>query len=132
MRAVNSRGNIREFSENHVWLNHDKTAQIITLYTFLGPIIYLMEKADRFIYKTCPFVAGGIFIGSVYWTAVTYGAVTVMQVYLSLVMRKLAFCICENKDTDQLHGNREADQQLCFRYIESTIPLLSKSELSSL
>ena len=44
-----------------------------------------MEKADRFIYKTCPFVAGGIFIGSVYWTAVTYGAVTVMQVYFFTV-----------------------------------------------
>ena len=43
-------------------------------------------------------------------------------------MRKLAFCICENKDA----GNREADQRLCFRYIDSTIPLLPKSEISSL
>ena len=40
-------------------------------------------------------------------------------------MRKPAFCICENKDADQLRGNREADQRLCFRYIDSTIPLLS-------
>ena len=31
-------------------------------------------------------------------------------------MRKPAFCICENKDADQLRGNREADQRLCFRY----------------
>ena len=38
------------------------------------------------------------------------------DLYLSLVVRKPAFCICENKDTDQLHGNREADQHLCFRY----------------
>ena len=44
-------------------------------------------------------------------------------------MRKPAFCICENKDTDQLRGNHEADQGLCFRYINSTIPLLSKSEI---
>ena len=29
-------------------------------------------------------------------------------------MRKPAFCICENKDADQLLGNREADQRLCF------------------
>ena len=43
-------------------------------------------------------------------------------------MRKPTFCICENKDADQLHGNREADQPLCFRYTDSTIPLLSKSE----
>ena len=47
-------------------------------------------------------------------------------------MRKPAFCICENKDADQLRGNREADQRLCFRYIDSTIPLLPKFEISSL
>ena len=47
-------------------------------------------------------------------------------------MRKPAFCICENKDADQLRGNREADQRLCFGYIDSTIPLLPKSEISSL
>ena len=47
-------------------------------------------------------------------------------------MRKPDFCICENKDADQLRGNREADLRLCFRYIDSTIPLLSKYEISSL
>ena len=47
-------------------------------------------------------------------------------------MRNPDFCICENKDADQLRGNREADQRLCFRYIDSTIPLLSKSEISNL
>ena len=47
-------------------------------------------------------------------------------------MRKPAFCICENKDADQLHGNCEADQRLCFHYKDSTIPLLIKSETSSL
>ena len=47
-------------------------------------------------------------------------------------MRKTAFCICENKDADQLRGNREADQHLCFCYTDSTIPLLPKSEISSL
>ena len=39
-------------------------------------------------------------------------------------MKKTAFCICEKKDLDQLRGNREADQRLCFRYTDSTIPLL--------
>ena len=39
-------------------------------------------------------------------------------------MRKAGLCICENKDADQLRGNREADQRLCFRYTDSTIPLL--------
>ena len=52
--------------------------------------------------------------------------------YMSRVVRKPAFCIGENKDADQLRGNREADQRLCFRYIGSTIPLLPKFEISSL
>ena len=43
-------------------------------------------------------------------------------------MRKPMFCLCENKDADQLCSNREADQ----RYIDSTDPLLSKCEISSL
>ena len=47
-------------------------------------------------------------------------------------MRKPAFCICENKNADQLRGYREADQRLCLRYIDSTLPLLSKSEIASL
>jgi len=46
----------------------------------VGPLVYMMDVTDRIISKLCPFIAGGIFIGSVYWTAVTYGAVTVMQV----------------------------------------------------
>ena len=40
-------------------------------------------------------------------------------------MRKPTICICENKGADQLRGNREADQRLCFRYTDSTIPLLN-------
>ena len=50
--------------------------------------------------------------------------------HLNRVMKKPAFCICENKDADQLRGNRKADQRLCFRYIYSTIPPLPKSEIS--
>ena len=52
--------------------------------------------------------------------------------HMSRIMRKQTFYICENKDADQLRGNREADQRLCFRYTDSTIPLLPKSEISSL
>ena len=46
-------------------------------------------------------------------------------------MRKPAFCICKNKDADQIRGNHEADQHLCFRYTNSTIPLLPKSEIQA-
>ena len=46
-------------------------------------------------------------------------------------MGKPTNCIGENKGADQLRGDREADQRLCFRYTDSTIPLLLKSENSS-
>ena len=52
--------------------------------------------------------------------------------YLSHVMRKPAFCMCQNKGADQLRSTGAADQHLCFRYKDSTIPLLSKPEMSSL
>ena len=42
---------------------------------------------------------------------------------MSLVVRKPAFCVCENKDADQLRDDREADQRLCFHYTDSAIPL---------
>ena len=50
--------------------------------------------------------------------------------YMSCLMRKPTICICENKDVDQLRGNREADQRLCFRYTDSTIPLLPKYKIA--
>ena len=66
----------------------------------------------------------------------------VYDVTLSILMSELVsyephyekkgFCISENKDADQLRGNREADQRLGFCYTDSTIPLLPKSQISSL
>ena len=61
-----------------------------------------------------------------------HALIHLMSPYLSRVMRKPTFCICENKDADQLRGNREADQRLFFRHIDSAFPLLSKSEISSI
>ena len=48
---------------------------------------------------------------------------------VSCTMRKPIICICENKDADQLRGNCEADQRICFRYTDSTIALLLKFEI---
>ena len=47
-------------------------------------------------------------------------------------MRKPGFCLWENKGADQLCSNCKADQHLCFHYTDSTIPLFSKSKISSL
>ena len=54
-----------------------------------------------------------------------------VQHSMSRLMGKPTICIGENKDADQLRGNREADQRLCLSYSDSTIPLLLKSEISS-
>lgn len=40
----------------------------------------VLDTIDGAIFRVCPFIAAGIVVGSIYWTAVTYGAVTVMQV----------------------------------------------------
>ena len=47
-------------------------------------------------------------------------------------MGKPTKCLGKNKGADQLRSNCEADQRLCFRYTDSTIPLLSNSKISSL
>jgi E3 ubiquitin-protein ligase MARCH5 len=52
----------------------------IILYPKSGLLVNALDMIDRIICKSCPFLAGGILVGSVYWTAVTYGAVTIMQV----------------------------------------------------
>ncbi|XP_048744436.1 E3 ubiquitin-protein ligase MARCHF5-like [Ostrea edulis] len=54
--------------------------EYIIVFPKLGPVVYIMDIMDKIIHKVCPFLAGGIVVGSVYWTAVTYGAITVMQV----------------------------------------------------
>ena len=51
--------------------------------------------------------------------------------HMSCAMRKPDFCLGENKGADQLRSNCEADLRLCFRYTDSTIPLLFKSKISS-
>ena len=50
---------------------------------------------------------------------------------MSRIARKRDYCLCQNKGADQLRGNREADQRLCFRYLDSTIPLLPICKISS-
>ena len=49
---------------------------------------------------------------------------------MSRPMGKPTICIGKNKGADQLRGNREADQRLCFRYSDSTIPPLLNSKIS--
>nr|XP_050849909.1 E3 ubiquitin-protein ligase MARCHF5-like isoform X2 [Vespula vulgaris] len=54
--------------------------EYIIVYPNMGPLVVILDTIDGIICRVCPFIAAGIVIGSIYWTAVTYGAVTVMQV----------------------------------------------------
>lgn len=56
------------------------SSEYVVVLPALGGPVYVLDLVDRAVYRACPFVAAGLLMGSVYWTAVTYGAVTVMQV----------------------------------------------------
>ena len=53
-------------------------------------------------------------------TSITQIKNSQIQNYLSHLVRKPTICICDNC---------EADQRLYFRYMDSTLPLLLKSEI---
>ncbi|XP_066587388.1 E3 ubiquitin-protein ligase MARCHF5-like isoform X1 [Prorops nasuta] len=52
----------------------------IIVYPNMGPLVVILDTIDGAIYRICPVVVAGITAGSIYWSAVTFGAVTVMQV----------------------------------------------------
>ncbi|XP_033106463.1 E3 ubiquitin-protein ligase MARCH5-like [Anneissia japonica] len=54
--------------------------EYIIVYPGIGSFVSFLDIVDKLIYKVCPFAAAGVVVGSVYWSAVTYGAVTIMQV----------------------------------------------------
>lgn len=58
--------------------------QCLTEYIVVMPQIGLfadvLEGIDNIIRRSSPFIAAGVFVGSFYWTACTYGAITVLQV----------------------------------------------------
>ena len=41
--------------------------------------VAVLDSGDMLIQKLCPIITGGVCVGSIYWTMVTFGAVTVMQ-----------------------------------------------------
>lgn len=56
-----------------------QTEYIIVLPS-MGFFADVLEAVDTLIRRSSPFLAAGVFVGSLYWTAVTYGAITVLQV----------------------------------------------------
>lgn len=49
-------------------------------YPPLGSILMVVEYTEKTVNKIAPIAAAGVVVGSLYWSAVTFGAVSVMQV----------------------------------------------------
>ncbi|OQR70281.1 E3 ubiquitin-protein ligase MARCH5-like [Tropilaelaps mercedesae] len=55
-------------------------ADYVVIYPKHSRFVYVLDRIDRTILRVSPFLAAGIVMGSIYWSAVTFGAVTVLQV----------------------------------------------------
>lgn len=51
----------------------------------LGRFIVILDSVNAIIYRVCPVLAAGITVISIYWVAVTYGGITVIQVNIMLL-----------------------------------------------
>ena len=96
---------------------------------FIG--FFFFANTNKKAQFSCAFFKWNIFFFYTIFNKVPF-ANTTHQLYMSRLIRKPTICICENKGADQLRSNCKADQRFCFRYTNSTIPLLSKSKISSL
>ncbi|XP_057669367.1 E3 ubiquitin-protein ligase MARCHF5 isoform X1 [Diorhabda carinulata] len=68
--------------------------EYIIVFPNMGVLVLVLDTVDSFIYKGCPFLAAGIVVGAIYWCAVTYGAITIMQV----IGQKEGLAIMEQAD----------------------------------
>lgn len=67
-------------------------AEYIVVFPSMGAFVALLDALEEITHKISPFIAGGVLLGSIYWIAITYGAVTVMQVcYLFFFLYKNVF-----------------------------------------
>lgn len=55
-------------------------AQYVILFPDMGSFVATLDTIYSYYCRTCPLLAAGILLGSLYWSAVSYGAVTIMQV----------------------------------------------------
>lgn len=55
--------------------------EYIIVFPHMGPLVICMDLMDSVVYKVCPFLAAGLLACSIYWSAMSYGALTVLQVF---------------------------------------------------
>ena len=105
------------------WFSHDTAHRNFTISSVLSLQI---QRQSFMLTSICKYLLPKVGVSVqhfdlAYSKGLTNGTVSLD---MSRYMRKPDFCKCENKDADQLCGNRTTDQRLCFRYMDSTIPLL--------
>lgn len=69
--------------------------EYIIVYPDMGRFIVILDSVNSYIYKVCPVVAAGITVGSIWWVAATYGAITVWQI---MGFQEHGFDLIENVD----------------------------------
>ena len=61
--------------------------------------VKMLDKGELIIQRLSPIIAGGVCVGSLYWTCVTFGAVTLMQTLgqhrCLIVMERAGRLICK-------------------------------------
>ena len=101
-----------------IWVNGPNTSYwVLTMNIKLITILTLSLNLAAFDIRTVP--------------AVQEKSSKLAILNMSRHVGKPKKCLGENKGADQLRSNREADQRLCFRNTNSTMPHLLKSEISS-
>ncbi|XP_077970295.1 E3 ubiquitin-protein ligase MARCHF5-like isoform X2 [Styela clava] len=54
--------------------------EYVVVFPPFGKLTSFIQTIDHIVFKASPIAATGVLLGSIYWSAVTYGAITVMQV----------------------------------------------------
>ncbi|CAG0916237.1 unnamed protein product [Notodromas monacha] len=57
-----------------------KTPYVLLFPQMSLPVLFL-DSVDHIVTKTCPYIAMGMLAGSLYWAAVSFGALSLMQVF---------------------------------------------------
>jgi E3 ubiquitin-protein ligase MARCH5 len=54
--------------------------EYIIVFPSMGTLANILEAIDTLIKRVSPFITAGFIVGSLYWTSMCYGAITILQV----------------------------------------------------
>lgn len=65
---------------------------LFNYFNFLDHFVQILNKIDKAANQLCPFLAAGVVVSTLYWSAASYGAITVMQVF-KIIAIKIIFIV---------------------------------------